>query len=117
MKKRMNRMIGILLTLVMLVSLLPAPVQAATAITPKTPAGSGTAVDPYRIGTAAELYGFAEIVNGDKDAHAILTADITVNENVLSDYGQATGNGFVVWDPINLYEGVFDGRGHTISGL
>ena len=119
-------MIGILLTLVMLGSLLPAPVQAATAITPKTPAGSGTAVDPYRIGTAAELYGFAEIVNGeddadtldgDQDAHAILTADITVNENVLSDYGQATGNGFVAWDPINLYEGVFDGRGHTISGL
>ncbi|MBO4928817.1 MAG: bacterial Ig-like domain-containing protein, partial [Clostridia bacterium] len=119
MKKQLKKSLSLLLTLVMVLSLLPTAALAATAITPTTPAGSGTSADPYRIGTAEELYGFAKIVNdGDTDAHAILTADITVNENVLS-YNALNGTeeDFVAWDPINLYYGIFDGRGHTISGL
>jgi hypothetical protein len=119
MKKQLKKSLSLLLTLVMVLGLLPTAALAATAITPTTPAGSGTSADPYRIGTAEELYGFAAIVNGgDTDAHAILTADITVNENVLSYYAlNGTEEDFVAWDPINLYEGIFDGRGHTISGL
>ena len=119
MKKQLKKSLSLLLTLVMVLSLLPTMALAATAITPTTPAGSGTSADPYRIGTAEELYGFAKIVNdGDTDAHAILMADITVNENVLSYYAlNGTEEDFVAWDPINRYEGIFDGRGHTISGL
>ena len=87
MKKQLKKSLSLLLTLVMVLGLLPTAALAATTITPTTPAGSGTSADPYRIGTAEELYGFAAIVNGgDTDAHAILTADITVNENVLSYY-------------------------------
>ena len=119
MKKQWKTCLSLLLTLVMVLGLLPTAALAATAITPTTPAGSGTSADPYRIGTAEELYGFAAIVNGgDTDAHAILTADITVNENVLSYYAlNGTEEDFVAWDPMNLYDGIFDGRGHTISGL
>ena len=44
----------------------------------------------YSIGNAAELYGFAEIVNnGNATANAKLTADIVVNENVLAANGDA----------------------------
>ena len=119
MKKQLKKSLSLLLTLVMVLGLLPTAALAATTITPTTPAGSGTSADPYRIGTAEELYGFAAIVNGgDTDAHAILTADITVNENVLSYYVlNGTEEDFVAWDPMNLYDGIFDGRGHTISGL
>lgn len=119
MKKQLKKSLSLLLTLVMVLGVLPTAALAATAITPTTPAGSGTSADPYRIGTAEELYGFAAIVNGgDTDAHAILTADITVNENVLSYYVlNGTEEDFVAWDPMNLYAGIFDGRGHTISGL
>ena len=119
MKKQLKKSLSLLLTLVMVLGLLPTAALAATTITPTTPAGSGTSADPYRIGTAEELYGFAAIVNGgDTDAHAILTADITVNENVLSYYAlNGTEEDFVAWDPMNLYDGIFDGRGHTISGL
>ena len=119
MKKQLQKSLSILLAVVMLLGMLPITTLAAETITPTTPEGSGTAADPYSIGTAEELYGFAQIVNGgDTDAHAILTADITVNENVLYYYAlNGTQEDFVAWDPINLYEGIFDGRGHTISGL
>ena len=70
MKKQLKKSLSLLLTLVMVLGLLPTAALAATAITPTTPAGSGTSADPYRIGTAEELYGFAAIVNGgDTDAH------------------------------------------------
>lgn len=62
----------------------------AQSITPTQPKGEGTLEKPYQIGTAAELYWFAGLVNGtlenvkqDASANAILTADIIVNEGVL----------------------------------
>jgi len=91
-------------------------------ITPATP--SQDADGYYLIGTAAELYGFAEIVNnGNTSANAKLTADIVVNENVLDANGEANTGDFVLWTPIGnddnskTYSGTFDGQGHTISGL
>lgn len=36
----------------------------AKSITPTPPNGEGTAENPYQIGTAAELYWFAGLVNG-----------------------------------------------------
>ena len=84
----------------------------------------------YKISNADDLYEFAQIVNGthptiaqNTAANAILTADITVNKNVLTEDGALNGDGsnFKVWTPIghseNEYTGVFDGDGHTISGL
>jgi len=87
--------------------------------------GDGSAENPYQIGSAEELYAFAHIVNGgNASANAILTADITVNENVIYEYGGELTDDkgdFVVWTPIgsidNPYTGTFDGKNCTVSGL
>ena len=91
---------------------------SADGITPLQPQkGDGTAQNPYQIGSAAELYWFAKTVyEGDYDAHAVLTDDITINEN-----GTLNGTPTYTWTPIgdyiNAYTGTFDGQNHTISGL
>ena len=104
---------------------------SAEEITPSQPTdGDGTSTNPYKIGTAAELYWFAGLVNGTLDgvtqntaAHAKLTANITVNNNVLVDGALNTTNSgsFTSWTPIgtmsNPYTGTFDGQNNTISGL
>ena len=80
----------------------------------------------YVISNASQLYDFAELVNsGTTNANAVLMNDITVNNSVLKTDGSGALNGdgsnFTVWTPIgtntNKYEGTFDGKGHTISGL
>lgn len=87
----------------------------------------------YKIGSAEDLYGFAAIVNGTNGntagptACGVLTADITVNENVLTSAGElntAPAGGFIEWTPIGkpavfstAFRGTFYGQGHTISGL
>lgn len=70
----------------------------------------------YIIGNANDLYGFANIVNTDKAVAscAVVTDDIVVNENVLKSDLSAPAN---VWTPFEMFEGTFDGQGHTISGL
>ena len=72
------------------------------------PGGSGTAADPYRIGTAQELAWLAQAVNGGagETYHAVLTADIDL--------------GFRPWPVIGAsapFTGTLDGQGHTVSGL
>ena len=109
--------------------------MGAGAITATPPAGDGTKEKPYQITNAAELYWFAGLVNGDESiignsikqntgACAVLTKNITINENVLDENGSLNGNGSGLeqWPPIgsevsNKYTGTFDGDGHTISGL
>ena len=106
-----------MLLLVMLLMMAQAA-WAQTTITPTTPSQDGDG--NYLIGNAAELYGFADLVNnGNKTANAKLTADIVVNENVLDANGEANTGDFVQWTPIGnvFYSGTFDGQGHTISGL
>jgi len=76
----------------------------------------------YAISTAAELYGFAELVNGGTvSAKAVLTDNIEVNKNVLNDDGTLNGSPTYSWTPIGTsskkYAGIFDGNSHTISGL
>lgn len=87
----------------------------------------------YEIGNAGQLYWFAGLVNGtlngveqDLSANAVLTSDITVNENVLNENGELNEGTFRDWTPIGIYdfsigdypyEGIFDGNNHTISGL
>ena len=86
--------------------------------------GSGTAADPYRIASAAELYWFAQYVNADHyDACAALVDEITVNERVLTESGELVSDidSLHRWTAIcNVsvsYTGTFNGNGHTISGL
>ncbi len=106
-----------------LMALLAVYSNAATTITPTVPAKDGGC---YQISNANELYGFAAIVNGDSTttgshfACGELTANIVVNEGVLTEDGSlnvADTADFIPWTPIKEYGGVFDGMGHTISGL
>ncbi|MCD7854538.1 MAG: hypothetical protein LUG66_02850 [Clostridiales bacterium] len=88
----------------------------------------------YQIGTAEELYWFADLVNDtlpddtratqDTFARAVLTADIVVNissDNYISYCEGNKSSEWVEWTPIgtenDCYRGTFDGQGHTISGL
>ena len=97
--------------------------------------------EAYEIGNAGQLYWFAGLVNGtltdgtaqNLKANAVLTADIIVNKDLLTsintdDDGKVTnGTSFRIWLPIGkinndngkpmLYAGIFDGKGHSISGL
>ena len=78
----------------------------------------------YEISTADELYAFAAAVNGGNRAiNGKLTANIVVNQNMLTADGKLNGNGsnFRVWIPIGNttypYMGAFEGNGNTVSGL
>ena len=78
----------------------------------------------YQISNAGELYWFAAKVNSGKtNINATLTADITVNKNVLNADGKLNGNGknFRVWTPIgdknHTFIGKILGGGKTVSGL
>ena len=98
----------------------------------------GTKDTVYEISNAGQLYWFAELVNGTLDgveqntlANAILTANITVNENLLDSLQYDTegnvsnGSDFISWTPIadwmgnrtTQYSGTFDGNNKTVSGL
>ena len=117
-----KRILSIILTLCMIFLFMPATVFAEAGITPVIPQTDTDGV--YQIGTAAELYGFAQLVNGgNKNASAVLTADIVVNTGVMKADGTLADDTstFASWTPIgnfdNQYAGKFDGQGHTISGL
>ena len=91
----------------------------------------------YEIANAGQLYWFAGVVNGDENVckggvpkntrvNAILTADITINQNVLTTDGQlneADKSSFLKWTPIggdgndNIFYGAINGNHHVIRGL
>ena len=77
----------------------------------------------YQISNAGQLYWFAQQVNGGEyGANAELTANITINENVLNENGELNSGTFREWTPIGTdynkaYTGTFDGNDKTISGL
>lgn len=97
--------------------------------------------EAYEIGNAGQLYWFAGLVNGtltdgtaqNLKANAVLTADITVNEDLLTsintdkDGNVTNGTSFRIWLPMGkinanngqqmVFAGIFDGKGHSISGL
>ena len=93
---------------------------AAATITPKKPSLKDGC---YQIGTAREMFGFAEILNQrsyDNPALvcAKLTDNIVINKNVLDSYGDLNpkAQDLVAWTPVS-FAGLFDGNGKTISGL
>ena len=76
----------------------------------------------YQLDSVDDLFWFAEQVNGGETGiNAVLTADITINKNVLDEDGELNSGSFTQWTPIGTvqkqYTGAFDGQGHTISGL
>ena len=80
----------------------------------------------YVIKTAMELYGFAAVVNGtdgvegNKTPCAYLANNIVVNQNVIDENGalnETDKDLFLEWTPIMEFAGLFDGKGHSISGL
>ena len=82
----------------------------------------------YQLDSVDDLFWFAEQVNGGETGiNAVLTADITINENVLNEDGELNSGSFTQWTPIcgkeiwpkdyTKYTGTFDGGGHSISGL
>ncbi|MGN0220622.1 MAG: GLUG motif-containing protein, partial [Prevotella sp.] len=140
MNKNINQLRRLLTALMLLATMaMPAVAWAESTITPSKPSGDGTEASPYLISTAAELYWFAGLVNGDASvctgdvtqntaACAKLTTDIVVNSGVLkADGSLADGSSNLTnWTPIGYYEsntdyvaytGTFDGNGKTISGL
>jgi len=85
-----------------------------------TVCGMEQPIEFFEISNADELYAFAEQVNaGNTTLNGKLTADIVINKNVLTDSGalNGSGSGLREWKAIRNYAGIFDGGGHTISGL
>jgi hypothetical protein len=85
------------------------PARAATAFS----GGSGTAEDPYRLSSAADLRRMRELFARDDTFAAynpcfLLTADVRLN--------QGLGETFM-WRPVPRFAGDFDGGGHTITGM
>jgi hypothetical protein len=94
--------------LTLITCLIALPVQA------KYSGGSGTAQDPYRIATAADLIALGE-TPADYDKHFILTADIDLDPELP---GRKVFDKAVIapnWG--TPFVGVFDGKGHSISHL
>lgn len=84
--------------------------------------GDGTMDSVYEISNAGELIWFRDFVNsGNTNANAVLINDIVVNENLLSDDGNVVGSINYLWTPIGsasaMYNGTFNGQGHTINGI
>ena len=79
--------------------------------------GSKDAV--YEISNAGQLYWFANKMGNYGEQNAVLTADITVNTGNIADCNGENYNNWREWILISKYgySGIFDGQGHTISGL
>lgn len=107
-----KRMVSLLLVLVMLLGLLPTAALAAPA------SGSGTAEDPYLIATAQELVDFRDEVNGSaKKSTSTLCAKLTANIDLGNEAWMPIGKMTNTYSDYVAFGGVFDGDGHTISGL
>ena len=93
----------------------------AWAQTQTLPAGNGSADNPYKISTAAELAWFRDQVNsGNNRISATLTEDIDLAEYCHAKDGTKYTDE-LSWAPIGnstyQYLGTFDGKGKTISNL
>lgn len=99
--------------------------------------GSGTENDPFQTETVRQLALLAKVTNQDYDwehqdekdlyrnGYYVLTADIALNDTSNFANWETEAPAYV-WEPIGTrrddsgygdFEGVFDGQGHTISGL
>lgn len=90
--------------------------------------GNGTENDPYRITSAAELYGFAKKYCGEESfvsegKYFILTDDIYLNNVYDSKWADKSPrewaflNTWTVNANAQGFRGNFDGKGHTVYGM
>ena len=126
-----KKLLSVLLALTMCLTLLP--VTALAVDEPVGITGGGTEKSPYQIGTAEQLYAFAEwynanaeaLLDDDTNVYAELTANIDLNPGFTFTSEGFTGEGTPrTWTPIGFvapritsalpYLGEFDGNGHTI---
>ena len=96
--------------------------EAATLTTDKYDVtGDGEKDEVYEITNAGQLYWFADKVNNENSdfmsANAVLTADIVVNEGTMDADTEGARNWTPIGTPDEGYFGIFDGQGHTISGI
>lgn len=79
--------------------------------------GNGSPNNPYVVSNASELAYFAATISSSNDyyeySYITLSNDIALN-NYNAHYWILNA---VEWSPINGFRGVFDGAGHTISGI
>ena len=77
------------------------------------------ATDAYIIGSASELYWFAEKAPMYSDV--VLSSDIEINEDMSAEktklFKWNPVGKYINYDNNSPYIGTFDGKGHTISGL
>ena len=134
--KNKTRIIGLLLSLIMVIGLFSAlgftasaeaaedlsvTIDTDTQITLKDNNENGA----YDIDTADALYAFAAAVNnGNTTINGELTQNIIINNNVLEEEGKLNpyAEDLRVWTPIAVtrqspYNGTFNGNNKTISGL
>lgn len=118
MKLKHNRILSLILTLFMLMSLLPAPsviAESATAYGVAFSGGDGTEQNPYQISSADQFVAFSK--GGDDAAslwksHFILTNDIDLSGQTVAPIGVASSYAISTY-----FTGGFDGGNHTISNL
>ena len=88
--------------------------EIALAKAAQTLSGNGTENDPYVIMNAGQLAVFAAAVDGGKNyegEYVVLGADIDLSDVAnWNPIGDESGNA-------NIFNGIFDGKGHTISNL
>ena len=110
-----------LVTMLMLVMAILMPYGGGAWAQTKPSSGDGSADNPYKISSAAELAWFRDQVNsGNTTISATLTKDIDLSEFCHAKDGTKYTEE-VSWTPIgnsdNMYQGTFDGNGKTISNL
>ncbi len=126
----MKRILSMILVVAMLAAMITVPTVTATAATPET----GTIITPDEswysssatelyISDAADLLGLVAITHrGNNSSYSLtvgktfyLTADIDLNPGwTVGDEPLTNMN---IWKGIALFGGIFDGQGHTISGM
>ena len=120
------RKIFTLFLFITLCSILPAAGQTKNWIDEADVSWYNEIETEFTISDAADLAGLAKLVNSGNtfEGKTIkLTQNITLNENVLTESGELNGDGsnFKQWTAIgtssNRFKGIFDGQGHTISGI
>jgi hypothetical protein len=86
--------------------------------------GNGSETNPYLISTAIDLAQLSANVAGGitySSTYFEMTANIMLNENVLSSNGTLNSGTFKEWSAIGTsthkFEGSFDGGNYTISGV
>lgn len=109
------RVLVFLLALIMVASILPAAVLAEEVTketTQEFAGGSGTAEDPYLISTPEHL----DNVRHYLAAHFKLINDIKFTDADFAEGGEYYNDG-AGWEPINNFQGTFDGNFNKIENL